>query len=328
MKDLSQIKEFFLKEETSIDSVKKQLDALGIKYEMSGNEFRPFKVIYKPVNKSDKFYNKFEDIIDLFNLRSVVKQSMSEIKEETSLSTLDINSSNKIYEMLKSKLGIDFTSEFATKSYFYFQVSDVLKSMNEAITTAYEIKSSMNEAKKNKQYYKNVALLDKKGLAKKQFSDEDIQMAKKMLSQGQFKLDEAKEEDKVDTITMDIPLFIRMLEYSREDAAEDMDLHDVTEKAISLGKERGILQMDDYDEIVGATEEINENMNAPEWNSMSKENKIKTLQKHFPKLSLKFADYKWNDLTPMIKNKLTGKNEPLKEIIKRTLKKKGISPKK
>jgi hypothetical protein len=37
-----------------------------------------------------------------------------------------------------------------------------------------------------------------------------------------------------------------------------MDLHDVTEKANLLGKERGILQMDDYDEIVGTAEEINE----------------------------------------------------------------------
>jgi hypothetical protein len=65
---------------------------------------------------------------------------------------------------------------------------------------------------------------------------------------------EVEEEDAVDTITMDVPLFIRMLEYSREDAQEDMDLHDVTEKAITLGKERGILQMDDYNEIVGTTE--------------------------------------------------------------------------
>jgi hypothetical protein len=71
-------------------------------------------------------------------------------------------------------------------------------------------------------------------------------------------INEAKEEDKVDTITMDIPLFLRMLEYSREDASQDMDLHDVTEKAISLGKERGILSMDDYNEIVGAAEEIDE----------------------------------------------------------------------
>jgi len=69
------------------------------------------------------------------------------------------------------------------------------------------------------------------------------------------------EEDAVDTITMDIPLFLRMLEYSREDASQDMDLHDVTEKANTLGKERGILTMDDYDAIVGAAEEIKEVVN-------------------------------------------------------------------
>jgi len=80
-----------------------------------------------------------------------------------------------------------------------------------------------------------------------------IEMDKRGLS-----LDEAKSEDAVDTITMDIPLFLRMLEYSREDASQDMDLHDVTEKANTLGKERGTLTMDDYDAIVGAAEEIDE----------------------------------------------------------------------
>ena len=34
--------------------VKKRLDALGVKYEMSKTDkVRPFKVIYKPINKSD-----------------------------------------------------------------------------------------------------------------------------------------------------------------------------------------------------------------------------------------------------------------------------------
>jgi hypothetical protein len=135
------------KKETGIDMAKKQLNALGVKYEMSKTDkVRPFKVIYKPIGQSDEFYDEFEDIVDLFNLKGVVKSSMNE----------------------------------------------------------------------------------------------------------------AKSEDKVDTITMDVPLFLRMLEYSREDASQDMDLHDVTEKAISLGKERGILQMDDYEEIVGTTEEIDE----------------------------------------------------------------------
>ena len=71
-------------------------------------------------------------------------------------------------------------------------------------------------------------------------------------------VNEAKSEDKVDTITMDIPLFLRMLEYSREDASQDMDLHDVTEKSNLLGKERGILSMEDYEEIVGSAEDTPE----------------------------------------------------------------------
>jgi len=78
-------------------------------------------------------------------------------------------------------------------------------------------------------------------------------------------LNEAKEEDAIDIITMDVPLFIRMLEYAREDASQDMDLHDVTEKIIALSKEINVLQMDDYDEIIGAAEdapqeEINEEL--------------------------------------------------------------------
>jgi len=44
------------------------------------DKVRPFKVIYKPVNKEDDWYDKFEDIVDLFNLKGVVKSSMSEAK--------------------------------------------------------------------------------------------------------------------------------------------------------------------------------------------------------------------------------------------------------
>jgi hypothetical protein len=101
-------------------------------------------------------------------------------------------------------------------------------------------------------------------------------------------ISEAKEEDKVDTITMDVPLFIRMLEYSREDAAEDMDLHDVTEKAIALGKERGILQMDDYDEIIGTTKEIKE-VNL-------KQSKLSPVEYQQAKKlkDFKASDWKWN----------------------------------
>ena len=63
------------------------------------------------------------------------------------------------------------------------------------------------------------------------------------------------EEDTIDTITMDVPLFIRMLEYAREDASQDLDLHDVTAKAVELNKDMDVLTMDSYDSIVGASED-------------------------------------------------------------------------
>ena len=65
-----------------------------------------------------------------------------------------------------------------------------------------------------------------------------------------------QEEDPIDTITMDVPLFIRLLEYAREDAQDDMDLHDLAEKAIAGTKQQGILSMDDYDMLVGELKQI------------------------------------------------------------------------
>ena len=56
----------------------------------------------------------------------------------------------------------------------------------------------------------------------------------------------AEERDAIDTITMDIPLFLRALEYAKEDAQTDMELHDFTEKAISLSKQKSPLTMEDY----------------------------------------------------------------------------------
>jgi len=63
-------------------------------------------------------------------------------------------------------------------------------------------------------------------------------------------------EDPIDTIAMDVPLFIRLLEYAREDAETDMDLHNLTEKAIKQTKMRGVLSMEDYTELVGEGPEL------------------------------------------------------------------------
>jgi hypothetical protein len=61
-----------------------------------------------------------------------------------------------------------------------------------------------------------------------------------------------------DTITLDVPLFIRLLEYAREDAKTDMDLHNVAERAINLSTEGECLGMQNYDSLVGQTEKLDE----------------------------------------------------------------------
>jgi hypothetical protein len=65
-----------------------------------------------------------------------------------------------------------------------------------------------------------------------------------------------EDENPIDSITMDVPLFIRMLEFAREDASTDMDLHDVAEKAIAMSAEGGVLSMDNYEDLVDGETEV------------------------------------------------------------------------
>lgn len=58
-------------------------------------------------------------------------------------------------------------------------------------------------------------------------------------------------QNPIDSVTLDIPLLIRLLEYAREDAKTDMDLHNVTERMIELSKSSQTLSMNDYEHIVG-----------------------------------------------------------------------------
>jgi len=62
-----------------------------------------------------------------------------------------------------------------------------------------------------------------------------------------------------DKLTLDVPLFIRLLEYAKEDAKTDMDLHKITENALALSETGATLTMDDYDTIV-KQDELQERM--------------------------------------------------------------------
>jgi hypothetical protein len=70
-------------------------------------------------------------------------------------------------------------------------------------------------------------------------------------------MEETLEEkvDKKDTVTLDIPLLIRVLELAREDIKTDMDLHRVVEKLINI-RNKGMLTMKDYNYIAKIHEEV------------------------------------------------------------------------
>jgi hypothetical protein len=307
MEDIQKIKEFFSKPleeaKTDINKIKKRLDALGIKYEMSATDkVRPFKVIYKPVDKSDEFYDKFEDIVDLFNLKSFVKSSMNEAKSLTGGYPYK-KTSGRDFERIDIAEPMDNATRNKMIKNFRAAGWDAKPSNRGGIVA---IKRAIMEAQEedrykrpivtNKQgekfilqgfstsgyylipydgskYWEPSSVSKNKWIPEKSINWDDYNFTKQQFeklkaSHGESEkeinkkfqdMNEAKEEDVVDTITMDVPLFIRILEYSREDAAEDMDLHDVTEKAIALNKEKSILSMDDYDAIVGGAEEIQEN---------------------------------------------------------------------
>lgn len=57
-------------------------------------------------------------------------------------------------------------------------------------------------------------------------------------------------ENPQDVLKLNVPLFIRLIEYAREDAETDMDLHDIAERLTKLSLKGSLLTMDDYDSIV------------------------------------------------------------------------------
>ena len=66
------------------------------------------------------------------------------------------------------------------------------------------------------------------------------------------------DENPADHVALDVPLLIRLLEYAREDAGTDMDLHRVAERLIDMSNEGRTLSMNDYDSIVGSNVEVEE----------------------------------------------------------------------
>lgn len=68
----------------------------------------------------------------------------------------------------------------------------------------------------------------------------------------------SESENPKDVVAMDVPFLIRALEYAREDAKGDLDLHNAVERMLAAVKGGEPLDMDDYNQVFGAAKEINE----------------------------------------------------------------------
>jgi len=87
---------------------------------------------------------------------------------------------------------------------------------------------------------------------------DDAKWAKEYLQRHYLKLinlDEEASSNPTDTVTMDVPMLLRVMEFAREDAKTDLDLHDVAEKLVNLSSNGNTLTMKDYDQVVPATNE-------------------------------------------------------------------------
>ena len=117
----------------------------------------------------------------------------------------------------------------------------------------------------------------------------------------------------IDKVTMDVPLFIRALEYAKEDAKTDMDLHNVAEKAIALSTSGKTLTMADYDAIVGDMGSLNEDdwMQANDESSMAK-SQLRSIQSNASKLMSMIGDNE--QLDAWVQSKLTKAEDYLNSV--------------
>jgi len=94
------------------------------------------------------------------------------------------------------------------------------------------------------------------GFGKKPTVSEEIETGITQIAKDTRELD--MNEDSIDTVEMDVPFLIRALEYAREDAKGDIDLHNAVERMIQAAQSGKPLDMGDYELVFGGKEEVAE----------------------------------------------------------------------
>ena len=192
------------------------------------------------------------------SIKDQIKKAVMEVLQEKKLTKSEKNKKEDIVKAM-AKQGASKDSKtyaIATAKAKKLAEAEVEPSMDELMQQFVDALDIENDDEAN-QIIKNIGIAIKnkvKSGASSLYQKARTGLAKRYGAE----LNEAEEEtDAVDTITMDVPLFIRMLEYAREDASADVDLHDVAENAVALNKQQDILSMDDYDALLPSDTEEN-----------------------------------------------------------------------
>jgi len=67
---------------------------------------------------------------------------------------------------------------------------------------------------------------------------------------ARLKMRKSEAENPPDVVHLEVPLLIRLLEYAREDASSDVDLHEVVETMVDMSQRGNVLGMSSYRHIV------------------------------------------------------------------------------
>jgi hypothetical protein len=93
---------------------------------------------------------------------------------------------------------------------------------------------------------------------------------------------ESEETNAQDVVKMDVPFLIRALEYAREDAKDDMDIHRRIERMIDKTRAGQVLDMEDYESVFGNTAFTQDISGLGEAHALDHQNVIYRLDKDKP----------------------------------------------
>lgn len=214
-----------------------------------------FDTEYKEAeNTLSKYFTNASDIMRVLDSQSE-DQGVQGIKE--TLAKLQKLIDGETYHLSKTFRNTYTVFDTNSNPYLDFFIDDDEKikfselDLDESLedNKYYDIFKNMDLDKEALQHSLKVLKANKKG----PISQGQIDAIEKILKED-LENPPAVIENPTDVVSLDIPLLMRLLEWSREQAGEDVDLHVLTENLVEAMKDTEFLTMDDYERLVPCEE--------------------------------------------------------------------------